>query len=88
MEDNKGNKITIDDIEYSIDVMTDEQKALVNVVDINIATGRQLNQQAVQINHQLACVLEVGRIKRSELKNLLESETNKGGKKDAKKSKK
>ena len=88
MESNKENKITIDDTEYSIDAMTDEQKALVNVVDINIATGRQLNQQAVQINHQLACVLEVGRIKRSELKNLLESETNKGGKKDAKKSKK
>jgi len=78
MESNKmaeqENTVTVDDVIYSIDDMTDEQKGLINLIQINRVTSDTLNSQAIQINHQLACVLNIGEAKRQELKaSLLES---------------
>ena len=78
MESNKmaeqENTVTVDDVIYSIDDMTDEQKGLINLIQINRVTSETLNSQAIQINHQLACVLNIGEAKRQELKaSLLES---------------
>ena len=68
------NTVTGDDVIYSIDDMTDEQKGLINLIQINRVTSDTLNSQAIQINHQLACVLNIGEAKRQELKaSLLES---------------
>ena len=68
------NTVTVDDVIYSIDDMTDEQKGLINLIQINRVTSDTLNSQAIQINHQLACVLNIGEAKRQELKaSLLES---------------
>tara|TARA_R110000744_G_scaffold2204_2_gene8812 strand:+ start:1147 stop:1443 length:297 start_codon:yes stop_codon:yes gene_type:complete len=72
MESNKmaeqENTVTVDDVIYSIDDMTDEQKGLINLIQINRVTSDTLNSQAIQINHQLACVLNIGEAKRQELK--------------------
>ena len=78
MESNKmaeqENTVTVDDVIYSIDDMTDEQKGLINLIQVNRVTSDTLNSQAIQINHQLACVLNIGEAKRQELKaSLLES---------------
>ena len=68
------NTVTVDDVIYSIDDMTDKQKGLINLIQINRVTSDTLNSQAIQINHQLACVLNIGEAKRQELKaSLLES---------------
>ena len=68
------NTVTVDDVIYSIDDMTDEQKGLINLIQVNRVTSDTLNSQAIQINHQLACVLNIGEAKRQELKaSLLES---------------
>jgi len=68
------NTVTVDDVIYSIDDMNDEQKGLINLIQINRVTSDTLNSQAIQINHQLACVLNIGEAKRQELKaSLLES---------------
>ena len=72
MESNKmaeqENTVTVDDVIYLIDDMTDEQKGLINLIQINRVTSDTLNSQAIQINHQLACVLNIGEAKRQELK--------------------
>lgn len=70
-EQENKNTITVDDVIYAIDDMTDEQKAILNVVEINKVTAANLNQEAVQVNHQLACVLNIGEVKRRELKESL-----------------
>ena len=62
------NTVTVDDVIYLIDDMTDEQKGLINLIQINRVTSDTLNSQAIQINHQLACVLNIGEAKRQELK--------------------
>lgn len=88
MSEDKENKITINDAEYAIDEMTDEQKAMVNLVDLNLKVTNSIAAQAAQINHQLDCLKQVGQAKIEQLKNSLESETTEGKKKDAEKSKK
>ena len=70
-EQENKNTITIDEITYSVDDMTDEQKAILSVVEVNAITARNLNQQAIQINHQLNCVNSIGEVKRRELKESL-----------------
>ena len=73
-EQENKNTITVDDVIYSIDDMNDEQKGLINLIQINRVTSDTLNSQAIQINHQLACVLNIGEAKRQELKaSLLQS---------------
>jgi hypothetical protein len=67
-EQETKNTITVDDVIYSIDDMNDEQKGLINLIQINRVTSDTLNSQAIQINHQLACVLNIGEAKRQELK--------------------
>ena len=70
-EQENKNTITVDDVIYSIDDMTDEQKAILSVVEINRATASNLNREAIQVNHQLSCVLSIGEVKRRELKESL-----------------
>jgi hypothetical protein len=87
MSKDKENKITIDDAEYAIDEMTDEQKSMVNVIDLNLKVTNSIAAQALQINHQLDCLKQIGQARIEQLKNSLKSETTEGKKKDAEKSK-
>tara|TARA_A100001515_G_scaffold112344_1_gene93483 strand:+ start:8394 stop:8591 length:198 start_codon:yes stop_codon:yes gene_type:complete len=57
-------KLTIDEIEYDIDDFTDEQKAIVNLIQYNDTVVRQLE-------HELQCVSAVGKMKVNELKQSL-----------------
>ena len=41
-EQENKNTITVDDVIYAIDDMTDEQKAILNVVEINRVTAANL----------------------------------------------
>tara|TARA_R100001082_G_scaffold108479_1_gene83763 strand:+ start:565 stop:762 length:198 start_codon:yes stop_codon:yes gene_type:complete len=57
-------KLTIDETEYDIDDFTDEQKAIVNLIQYNDTVVRQLE-------HELQCVSAVGKMKVNELKQSL-----------------
>jgi hypothetical protein len=58
------NTITIDDVEHDVEVMTDEQKTLVNIIHTNKTTANLLN-------HQIQCVNAIGTVKTEELRQLL-----------------
>jgi hypothetical protein len=57
-------KLNIDETEYDIDDFTDEQKAIVNLIQYNDTVVRQLE-------HELQCVSAVGKMKVNELKQSL-----------------
>ena len=57
-------KLTIDETEYDIDDFTDEQKAIINLIQYNDTVVRQLE-------HELQCVSAVGKMKVNELKQSL-----------------
>jgi hypothetical protein len=57
-------KITIEDTDYDTDNMTDEQNELIEILKVNTTTSNV-------INHALACVNAMGRVKLDKLKALL-----------------
>jgi len=57
-------KMTIEGTDYDTDNMTDEQKALLEVLKVNTTTSNV-------VNHMLQCVNAIGRVKIDELKALL-----------------
>ena len=57
-------KMTIEGTDYDTDNMTDEQKALIEVLKVNTTTSNV-------VNHMLQCVNAIGRVKIDELKALL-----------------
>ena len=57
-------KLNIDETEYDIDDFTDEQKAIINLIQYNDTVVRQLE-------HELQCVSAVGKMKVNELKQSL-----------------
>jgi len=63
-------KMTIEGTDYDTDNMTDEQKALLEVLKVNTTTSNV-------VSHMLQCVNAIGRVKIDELKALLSD-----GKKD------
>ena len=54
-------KMTIEGTDYDTDNMTDEQKALLEVLKVNTTTSNV-------VNHMLQCVNAIGRVKIDELK--------------------
>ena len=57
-------KMTIEGTDYDTDNMTDEQKALIEVLKVNTTTSNV-------VSHMLQCVNAIGRVKIDELKALL-----------------
>ena len=57
-------KMTIEGTDYDTDNMTDEQKALIEVLKVNTTTSNV-------VNHMLQCINAIGRVKIDELKALL-----------------
>ena len=57
-------KMTIEGTDYDTDNMTDEQKALLEVLKVNTTTSNV-------VSHMLQCVNAIGRVKIDELKALL-----------------
>ena len=58
-------KLTIDDKEYEMDDMTDEQKEILSVLNLN-------SNSSTLLNHLLQCVDSVRAMKVEELKRSLE----------------
>ena len=54
-------KMTIEGTDYDTDNMTDEQKALIEVLKVNTTTSNV-------VNHMLQCINTIGRVKVDELK--------------------
>ena len=62
--------LTINDKEYNIDDMNEEQQELVKILQQNAIVTNQLD-------HQLQCVRAVGKVKADELSNLLDADEKK-----------
>ena len=60
-------KLTLDDKEYEIDDMTDEQKEILNILNLG-------SNSANLLNHMAQCVNAIQQMKTNELKQSLEGD--------------
>ncbi len=60
-------KLTLDDKEYEIDDMTDEQKEILNILNLGSNSSNLLN-------HMVQCVNAIQQMKTNELKQSLEGD--------------
>ena len=60
-------KLTLDDKEYEIDDMTDEQKEILNILNVG-------SNASALLNHITQCVTAIQQMKTNELKQSLEGD--------------
>jgi len=60
-------KLTLDDKEYEIDDMSDDQKEILNILNLGSNSSNLLN-------HMIQCVNAIQQMKTNELKQLLEGD--------------